>query len=447
MKRAISFFIIVALLFSCTACAGSTLPAAGAAGHQERPLRGEEPQVPVRQAEASEEKGGQDMSRIPEGSSRESGGGGTETSGDPEGVQEPEDTQEREDSREEEDTREPEQPAVRTVDPAKPMVALTFDDGPHKTYTDQILDILEENHAVATFFEVGRNVANCPGPLSRMVDLGCEIGSHSNAHKDLSKLKASALKEDLDKADQAFLNAVGFVPTLLRPPYGAVNKTVKYGTGRTVLTWTVDTEDWLSQDTDKVVSYVQSLASLDGEIVLLHSTYESTVAAVRILVPWLLEKGYQLVTVSELMAYYYGEVLEPGEFFGYTYFTTHGRTDTPAVLPDQSAGESGAEGAAPDSAPSGGEGQPPAGDAQPPAGQAEQPGKSGQGSAVPGSSPSAGDTVILDGSAAPDTVRPEKPVIPGAPSGEGEKPVIPSAGGGNAGEENSGGAADQPSSL
>ena len=123
-----------------------------------------------------------------------------------------------------------------------------------------------------------------------MVELGCEIGSHSNAHKDLSKLKTTALLDDLATADQAFIDAVGFAPTLLRPPYGSVNKTVKYSTGRSVITWTVDTEDWMSKDTDKIVSYVKSLSSLDGEIVLMHSSYESTVNAVDILVPWLIQQ-------------------------------------------------------------------------------------------------------------------------------------------------------------
>lgn len=82
-----------------------------------------------------------------------------------------------------------EEPYVRVIDPAAPMVALTFDDGPHEVYTDLILDVLEENRAVATFFEVGRNVAQYPQPLVRMDELGCEIASHSNAHRDLSKMK------------------------------------------------------------------------------------------------------------------------------------------------------------------------------------------------------------------------------------------------------------------
>lgn len=234
-----------------------------------------------------------------------------------------------------EEEEEPEEPYVRIIDPAGPMVALTFDDGPHEVYSHQILDILEENHAVATFFEVGYNIPNCPDALARMVELGCEVGSHSNSHRDLSSLKKNAVLQDLAAADEAFRAAANITPFLLRPPYGAVNKMVKSGTGRSVITWTVDTEDWLSQDAQTVIDYVQGLSSLDGEIVLMHSTYESTVAAVRVLIPWLIEQGYQLVTVSELMAYYYGELLAPNQFYGYTYFTTHGRTDSPLELPSE----------------------------------------------------------------------------------------------------------------
>ncbi|MDE7260656.1 MAG: hypothetical protein K2N78_01125, partial [Oscillospiraceae bacterium] len=112
-----------------------------------------------------------------------------------------------------------------------------------------------------------------------------------------------------------------------------VNKTVKSATGRTMITWTVDTQDWKSRDAQTVIDYIQNYGSLDGEIVLMHSIYSSTVEAVRVLVPWLQEQGYQLVTVTELMAYYYGELPQPDHFYGYTFFTTHGRTDTPVELP------------------------------------------------------------------------------------------------------------------
>lgn len=234
-----------------------------------------------------------------------------------------------------ESPEEPEEPYVRIIDPAKPMVALTFDDGPDETHSNKILDTLEANHALATFFEVGKNVLACPEPVKRMADMGCEVASHSNAHKDLSKLKKKALLQDLDAADAAFLAAGAEAPTLVRPPYGAVNKTVKSASGRAMITWTVDTEDWRSRDAQTVVDYVKSLGDLDGEIILMHSIYGSTAQAVEILVPWLQEQGYQLVTVTELMAYYYGELPQPDHFYGYTYFATHGRTDSPVPLPGE----------------------------------------------------------------------------------------------------------------
>ncbi len=288
MNRFLPLLLILALLLSCTGCIGQAAPVLpdNTAGSGQEPEQADTPPLPSH-----------DAALLPE----------------------------------EEEV--PEEPYVRVIDPAGPMVALTFDDGPHEVYSPQILDILEENRAVATFFEVGYNIPRCPEALQRMVELGCEIGSHSNSHRDLSILKKNAVLQDLASADEAFLSAAGITPTLLRPPYGAVNKMVKSGTGRSVITWTVDTEDWLSQDAQTVIDYVQGLSSLDGEIVLLHSTYESTVEAVRALIPWLIEQGYQLVTVSELMAYYYGELLAPNQFYGYTYFTTHGRTDSPLELP------------------------------------------------------------------------------------------------------------------
>lgn len=233
----------------------------------------------------------------------------------------------------EEKEEEPEEPYVRIIDPSKPMVALTFDDGPDGVTSARILDILEENHALATFFEVGRNVARYPEPVKRMAELGCEVASHSNAHRDLSKLGRTALLNDLGAADQAFVNAGVDAPTLVRPPYGAVNQATKNASGRAMITWTVDTLDWKSRDAQTVIDYIQNYGNLDGEIVLMHSIYDSTVEAVRTLVPWLQEQGYQLVTVTELMAFYYGELPQADHFYGYTYFTSHGRTDAPVELP------------------------------------------------------------------------------------------------------------------
>jgi len=297
MNRLLSLALALLLLFSCTACVGRAAAPAEDAG-QAQPLEAAVPPPPAEEPEPEPE---------------------------PEPVPEPE------------------EPYVRIIDPAKPLVALTFDDGPHETHSDELLDILEENHALATFFEVGGNVWEYPEPVARMAEMGCEVASHSNAHKNLSKMRKSTLLADLDAADQAFIAAGVDAPTIVRPPYGAVNNTVKSATGRAMITWTVDTEDWRSRDAAAVVDYVKNYGDLDGEIILMHSIYQSTVDAVRELVPWLQEQGYQLVTVTELMAFYYGELPQPDHFYGYTYFSTHERTDTPVELPSMFPPEEEAE--------------------------------------------------------------------------------------------------------
>ncbi len=293
MNRFLTFSLALFLILSCTACVGRAAAPAGGELPAAEPQEVAAPQ-PVE----------------------------PEPAGEPEEPEEP-------------PVPEPEEPYVRAVDPSKPMVALTFDDGPHDTWSNAILDVLEENHALATFFEVGRNVRAHPEPVQRMAELGCEVASHSNAHKDLSKLKKKTLIKDLDTADAAFTDAGVEPPALVRPPYGAVNKNVKSATGRSIVTWTVDTEDWRSRDAQAVIDYVQNYGDLDGEIVLMHSIYESTADAVKVLVPWLQEQGYQLVTVTELLAYYYGELPQPDRFYGYSYFSSHGRTDTPVPLPGE----------------------------------------------------------------------------------------------------------------
>ena len=211
----------------------------------------------------------------------------------------------------------------RVVDPTRPMVALTFDDGPHAVYTDQILDILEKNGAVATFFEVARNLPKAPDAVRRAVDMGCEIGSHSYRHANLGKMDQAAQQADQAAADAIFQEVLGTTPTLLRPPYGSMNKTLKTTCGRSIVTWSIDTEDWLSKDADKVVASVQNAGNLDGQVILLHSIYGSTVEATEALVPWLLEQGYQLVTISELIQLRFGDQVEPNRSYNYDYFRFH----------------------------------------------------------------------------------------------------------------------------
>ena len=223
----------------------------------------------------------------------------------------------------------------RTIDPYAPMVALTFDDGPHELYSNQILDVLEQYNAVATFFEVGYNAVRYPEILVRMAELGCEIASHSYYHHDLTTLSKDAMLTDLAKLDTVIYNATGIMPTLVRPPYGAVNSMVKYQSGRAMILWTVDTQDWRYRDAQTLIEYIQNYGNLDGEIVLMHSIHGSTAEAMTVVIPWLIEQGYQLVTVSELMAYYYGELLEANKYYNQTWFARHDRTEFPLELPDE----------------------------------------------------------------------------------------------------------------
>lgn len=208
----------------------------------------------------------------------------------------------------------------RTLDPARPMVALTYDDGPHAVYTDQILDILEEHGAVATFFEVARNLPNAPDAVRRAAAMGCEVGSHSYRHADLGKMDKDGQLADQAAADALFQEVLGTTPTLLRPPYGSMNKTLKTTCGRSIVTWTIDPEDWLCKNADTVVSRVKGESRLDGQVILLHSIYPSTVEATKTLVPWLQEQGYQLVTISELIEQRFNDQVEPNRSYNYDYF-------------------------------------------------------------------------------------------------------------------------------
>ncbi|NCC14798.1 MAG: DUF3298 domain-containing protein [Clostridia bacterium] len=208
----------------------------------------------------------------------------------------------------------------REIDPEKPMVALTFDDGPRPVYTERILDALEKNNAVATFFDVGRLVEAYPQTVKREVALGCEVGSHSYSHKNFNVLSAEAIADDVKLTAEAFQNAVGFEPTIFRPPYGNCNDFVKAHMPLAMVTWSVDTLDWKSKDPDAIMRVIRSEGDLDGKVILMHGIYETSAEATERLVPYLLKQGYQLVTVSELAQYKHGAQLEGGKIYGYAYF-------------------------------------------------------------------------------------------------------------------------------
>ena len=206
-------------------------------------------------------------------------------------------------------------PSTRQIDINKPMVALTFDDGPNSISTNKILDTLERYNVVATFFDLGYLVEKNPQIVQREEKLGCEVGNHSYGHANLNKMNVEQIQQDMSKSELAFEKALGHKTKLFRPPYGNVNQTVKSTITYPLINWNVDTLDWKSRDSSKIVAKFRETNNYDGKIILMHSIYTSTAKALETIVPELLEKGYQLVTVSEL-AYMRGyENLENGRIY------------------------------------------------------------------------------------------------------------------------------------
>ncbi len=208
----------------------------------------------------------------------------------------------------------------RVIDPSKPMVAITYDDGPSEEMTPQLLDIYEKNNSVCTFFELGSNVDNVkssPQLLKRMLSIGCEIGSHTYSHPNLLTLPPGKVKQEANKTSTAIKNASGKEPTVFRPSYGNGNPNIAKIFDLPSVNWTVDTNDWLTRDKNKIVAHIQSHSNLDGQIILMHSIYQSTVDASAEIVPWLVSKGYQLVTVTELFQYKYGGTPIKGADYGF----------------------------------------------------------------------------------------------------------------------------------
>lgn len=194
---------------------------------------------------------------------------------------------------------------LEAIDPLKPMVAVTYDDGPHKTNTPRILDVLEQNFAVATFFMVGQNVEGKEDIIKRSYNLGNEMASHTWDHPNLSKSSTEKIKKQLDDTDAAIKAVVPVENPILRPPFGAFNSNVKSVVGKPIIMWSVDTLDWDTRSAD--ATYDSCMTAKDGDIILMHDIHECTAVATEDIIPALQAKGFQLVTVTELYTYRQGE--------------------------------------------------------------------------------------------------------------------------------------------
>lgn len=186
-------------------------------------------------------------------------------------------------------------------DMKKPMLALTYDDGPGE-YTDELLDCLEENNARATFFMLGQNVEYYPDIPKRMLEIGCEIGSHSWDHPNLVNLSLDEVARQFEKTDNALIEACGQAATVARAPYGSSNQSIYDTVGKPFFMWSLDSLDWDYRDVEKDYEVIMNGDLTDGTIILMHDIHPESVEASLRLIPDLVEKGYRLVTLSEMAA-------------------------------------------------------------------------------------------------------------------------------------------------
>ena len=195
---------------------------------------------------------------------------------------------------------------VRYVDREDKVVALTFDDGPHPTLTEEILELLEKYDARATFFIVGVNAQYYPDVLRMALSNGHEIGNHTHSHGSLIGCGKNDVKDEIISAEDDILSVCGAKTALFRPPEGYVSKNVISAAdelGYDVILWSIDTRDWAHCSTADMVRNIKKNVK-PGSIILFHdyiSGESHTKDVLNVMIPYLAAQGYRFVTVSELM--------------------------------------------------------------------------------------------------------------------------------------------------
>ena len=180
------------------------------------------------------------------------------------------------------------------------QIALTFDDGPHPYYTEQLLDGLKERGVVATFFVTGEHATLHPDVIKRMQKEGHLIGNHTYSHIQLRSNNREEFKEELVRTNEVLKEITGEDVIYVRPPYGTWDKSFEQELNMIPVLWTVDPLDWCSDDVSCVVRSVTEKVE-ENDIVLMHDYYDSTVTAALKIVDELLEEGYEFVTVEEIV--------------------------------------------------------------------------------------------------------------------------------------------------
>ncbi len=203
----------------------------------------------------------------------------------------------------------------RVIYKNRPMVAMTFDDGPLADYTSALMDLFERYNSRATFFTVGYKIDNYPHTVQDAYSRGFQIANHTLNHVFLDKTDLATAEKEVHENEEK-LRALGIKGVImLRPPYGEYTADVAAMVHTPMIGWSVDSRDWETKNAGMIRE--QIIADVrDGYIVLCHDIYESTVEAMQYVVPALIESGYQLVTVDELF-FARGVTPENGVYYRY----------------------------------------------------------------------------------------------------------------------------------
>lgn len=179
-------------------------------------------------------------------------------------------------------------------------IALTFDDGPHPFYTEQLLDGLKEREVKATFFVTGEHAQLHPEIIKRMSEEGHLIGNHTYSHMQLQASNQAEFKQELIKTNEIITEITGEEVLYVRPPYGTWDKKIETELNMFPVLWNVDPLDWCSDNASCIIEKVVNKVK-ENDIILMHDYYDSSVTAALSIVDELMEEGYEFVTVEEIL--------------------------------------------------------------------------------------------------------------------------------------------------
>lgn len=181
----------------------------------------------------------------------------------------------------------------------KKLIALTFDDGPSNN-TKYFIKELQKRDALVTFFVVGNRVKKYEDVLKEAYLMGNQIGSHTYSHKNLLYLNEEEITKEIEKTNEAIYNVIGTKPTIIRVPYGNINKKIRSISNMNHILWNVDTLDWKYKNSNRVYKEIIKYAE-DGNIILLHDIFKTSVNGVLKAIDELKKQGYEFVTIDEMV--------------------------------------------------------------------------------------------------------------------------------------------------